>query len=121
MNGSTSLARGWTTHLAFMWDGRVLQYSFADGMPVHNERRDVSLIFSGEEYAEPGVAQRLKERGHSFEVDGPAYWSISTKTTNLSGWAERPLSRPAGRSGARYGHAFQRPVWNAPALLLRVG
>lgn len=47
--------------------------SFADGMPVRNERHDVTLTFSGEEYPEPGTARRLKERGHDFEVEGPSY------------------------------------------------
>jgi asparagine synthase (glutamine-hydrolysing) len=42
--------------------------SFSDGMPLRNERGDVVLIFSGEEFPEPGIAQRLRERGH--ELDG---------------------------------------------------
>ena len=47
--------------------------SFADGMPLRNERGDVMLAFSGEEYPEPGTAQRLQARGHELEVDGPSY------------------------------------------------
>jgi asparagine synthase (glutamine-hydrolysing) len=47
--------------------------SFSDGMPLHNERGDVSLVFSGEEFAEPGTARRLKERGHTLEAKGPSY------------------------------------------------
>jgi asparagine synthase (glutamine-hydrolysing) len=47
--------------------------SFSDGMPVHNERKDVCLVFSGEEFPEPGIAQRLKARGHQFDLDGPSY------------------------------------------------
>jgi asparagine synthase (glutamine-hydrolysing) len=47
--------------------------SFADGMPLRNERGDVVLAFSGEEYPEPGTAQRLQARGHELEVDGPSY------------------------------------------------
>ena len=47
--------------------------SFADGMPLCNERGDVVLAFSGEEYPEPGTARRLKERGHSLDVQGPSY------------------------------------------------
>src|SRR4029077_9523935 len=38
--------------------------SFSDGMPLQNERNDVSLIFSGEEYPEPGTTRRLKDLGH---------------------------------------------------------
>ena len=47
--------------------------SFSDGMPLRNERGDVSLIFSGEEYPEPGTALGLKGRGHEFDTEGPSY------------------------------------------------
>lgn len=47
--------------------------SFSDGMPLRNERRDVVLVFSGEEFPEPGTAQRLEQRGHEFDVAGPSY------------------------------------------------
>ena len=42
-------------------------------MPLRNERDDVVLIFSGEDYPEPGTARRLKERGHGCEETGPSY------------------------------------------------
>jgi len=60
---SMGLYVGWT----------VRKDSFADGMPLQNERGDVTLIFSGEEFPEPGAAQRLKEHGHSLEGKGPTY------------------------------------------------
>jgi asparagine synthase (glutamine-hydrolysing) len=47
--------------------------SFSDGMPIRNEHDDVVLIFSGENYPEPGTARRLKERGHECDVEGPSY------------------------------------------------
>src|SRR5271157_1364308 len=47
--------------------------SFADGMPLLNETGDVCLLFSGEEYPEPGTALRLKERGHRVEMPGASY------------------------------------------------
>ena len=47
--------------------------SFSDGMPLRNERGDVILIYSGEEFPEPGTAQRLKERGHELDLSGPSY------------------------------------------------
>jgi len=47
--------------------------SFAACMPLRNERDDVVLVFSGEEYPEPGTARRLKERGHACEESGPSY------------------------------------------------
>ncbi len=53
------------------WAAR--ENSFSDGMPIRNKRDDVVLIFSGEEYPEPGTIQFLKERGHECAGNGPAY------------------------------------------------
>ena len=47
--------------------------SFSDGMPIWNERRDVGLVFSGEEFPDPGTAFRLKELGHVLDDSGPSY------------------------------------------------
>jgi asparagine synthase (glutamine-hydrolysing) len=47
--------------------------SFSDGMPLYNERGDVVLVFSGEEFAEPGTVHRLKVHGHTLETEGPSY------------------------------------------------
>ena len=47
--------------------------SFSDGMPLRNEQRNVVLVFSGEEFPEPETACRLRERGHSFDAEGPSY------------------------------------------------
>jgi asparagine synthase (glutamine-hydrolysing) len=47
--------------------------SFCEGMPVSNESGDVHLVFSGEEFPEPGIAQKLKEKGHRLESTGPSY------------------------------------------------
>src|SRR6266404_173211 len=51
----------------------VRENSFSDGMPLCNERADVSLVFSGEEYPEPETARQLKGRGHSLDTEGSAY------------------------------------------------
>src|SRR6266849_1730873 len=51
----------------------VLKNSFSGAKPLHNERGDISLVFSGEEYPEPGIARCLKEQGHSFDAEGPSY------------------------------------------------
>jgi asparagine synthase (glutamine-hydrolysing) len=51
----------------------ALRNSFSDGMPLNNERGDVTLIFSGEEYPEPGTAQRLKQQGHSLDSENASY------------------------------------------------
>ena len=53
------------------WTAR--ENSFSDGMPVQNERGDVTLVFSGEEYPEPSTVQGLKEHGHQFKAEGPSY------------------------------------------------
>lgn len=53
------------------WTAR--ENSFSDGMPVENERRDVVLVFSGEEYPEPATIQDLKKRGHELKAEGPSY------------------------------------------------
>jgi asparagine synthase (glutamine-hydrolysing) len=53
------------------WTAR--ENSFSAEMPVQNERGDVTLLFSGEEYREPSTVQSLKERGHQFKADGPSY------------------------------------------------
>lgn len=48
------------------------QGSFADSMPVHNERQNVTVVFSGEEFPEPQTITELRQRGH-FISDGPSY------------------------------------------------
>ena len=53
------------------WTAR--ERSFADPMPVRNERNDVALIFAGEEFCEPGTPRRLREKGHAVEDSGPGY------------------------------------------------
>ena len=47
--------------------------SFSVDMPVANEKGDAVLIFSGEEYPEPGTADRLRQRGHRLSLSGPEY------------------------------------------------
>jgi asparagine synthase (glutamine-hydrolysing) len=47
--------------------------SFADGMPLQNEGGDVTLVFSGEEFPEPGTASALRARGHAISKDGASY------------------------------------------------
>ena len=60
---SSGVYVGWVTR----------ENSFSDGMPVRNERGDVVLVFSGEDYPEPETALRLKERGHEFEEGDASY------------------------------------------------
>lgn len=49
------------------------QGSFAEGMPLHNERGDITLVFSGEEFPEPYTPRALRERGHDVASQGPSY------------------------------------------------
>ena len=64
----------WCDESAGIYIGwNALQNSFSDGMPLTNELGDVTLIFSGEDYADQELRRKLRERGHSFESTGPAY------------------------------------------------
>ena len=47
--------------------------SFAAAMPLKNVRRDVTLIFSGEEFREPETIEALRAAGHAVEANGPNY------------------------------------------------
>ena len=47
--------------------------SFDDAMPLHNESGNVTLVFSGEEFPEPGTASALRARGHVITQDGSSY------------------------------------------------
>jgi asparagine synthase (glutamine-hydrolysing) len=49
------------------------QGSFSENMPLQNERGDVTLVFAGEDYPEPGTALALRQRGHECPLEGPAY------------------------------------------------
>jgi asparagine synthase (glutamine-hydrolysing) len=60
---SLGLYLGWTAR----------RPSFADELPIENEMRDVSLLFSGEDFAEPGLRRRLREKNHTVAIDGADY------------------------------------------------
>lgn len=47
--------------------------AFDEKMPLRNERGDIVLIFSGEDYPEPGIASRVRKRGHQLSEEGPSY------------------------------------------------
>lgn len=47
--------------------------SFADSMPLHNERGDLTLIFSGEDFPDPDSVNSLRQRGHKLSAYGPDY------------------------------------------------
>ena len=75
--------------------------SFSHGMPLRNERGNAVLIFSGEEFPEPGTAQGLKQRGHIFDVAGAA-------PSYLVHLYEEDASFPAGLNGRFQGLLIDR-------------
>ncbi|HLY40583.1 MAG TPA: asparagine synthase-related protein [Terracidiphilus sp.] len=46
----------------------ALENSFAEEMPIRNERNDIVLVFSGEDFPDPATLRRVQEQGH--ERDG---------------------------------------------------
>lgn len=73
--------------------------SFSDGMPVSNEGGDRTLVFSGEEFPEPGTESRLKQRGHILEASEPSY---------LVHLSEEDAAFPAGLNGRFHGLLIDR-------------
>ncbi len=53
------------------WTARVGSFSDADAQ--QSERGDVTMVFSGEEYAPDGIATALKTRGHHVGRDASSY------------------------------------------------
>jgi asparagine synthase (glutamine-hydrolysing) len=51
----------------------VREGSFCSCMPLNNEDGCVTLVFSGEEYPEPGLIAGLKEKGHQLDAGESAY------------------------------------------------
>jgi asparagine synthase (glutamine-hydrolysing) len=85
----------WASESLGVYVGWVAQKgSFSEKMPIGNERGDVALVFSGEEFPEPGTARRLKERGHDLDISGPSY---------LVHLYEEDPSFPAGLNGRFHG------------------
>jgi len=55
----------WTDESLGVYLGWVARKnSFSDGMPLVNERGDVTLVFSGEDFSELGTVERLRRHGH---------------------------------------------------------
>jgi asparagine synthase (glutamine-hydrolysing) len=90
----------------------VRKGSFSDGMPLRNERGDLTLIFSGEEFPEPGTSARLKERGHSVDLKGPSY---------LVHMSEEDPAFPAGLNGRFHGLLLDRTQRTATLFNDRYG
>jgi asparagine synthase (glutamine-hydrolysing) len=86
--------------------------SFSDGMPLRNERGDATLVFSGEEFPEPGTAQRLRERGHELDAAGCDY---------LVHLYEEDPCFPAGLNGRFHGLLIDRNLSTATLFNDRYG
>src|SRR5438445_2968461 len=85
----------WIDEVAGVYVGWTARANcFSDGMPLRNERGEVVLAFSGEEFPEPGTPQRLKEQGHELDIEGPSY---------LVHLYEEDPSFPAGLNGRFHG------------------
>jgi asparagine synthase (glutamine-hydrolysing) len=68
MRHESFYASGKVVHEALgLWLGwTALEGSFADGMPQWNEKGDVGLVFSGEDFRDPADARRLEALGHGI-------------------------------------------------------
>ena len=62
-NEPLGIRLGWTAHAG----------SFCAPMPVWNEKKDVCLIFSGEEFRDPSEIELLRSRGHECKPDNAGY------------------------------------------------
>jgi asparagine synthase (glutamine-hydrolysing) len=51
----------------------ALKNSFAAAMPLRNEKEDVALVFSGEDFPGATTVLDLKKRGHAVDTVGPSY------------------------------------------------
>jgi asparagine synthase (glutamine-hydrolysing) len=60
---SLGVAVGWTVHAD----------TFSDCQPIWNERRDICLIFTGEDFTDAPVVDALRAKGHEFSRDNASY------------------------------------------------
>lgn len=64
----------WSNPSQGVYVGWVARHgSFAANMPVRNEKEDVTLIYSGEEFPEPGTLDQLRAKGHQIPSDDSSY------------------------------------------------
>ncbi len=62
-NNQLSFYAGWVCH----------RDSFSDCLPIFNENHDLTLFFSGENFADKEVTDRLKGGGHEFSPSNAGY------------------------------------------------
>src|SRR5437773_3410106 len=63
INEKLGLWSGWACH----------EGSFADCLPIWNEKKDICLLFSGEDFADQTEIDALRTRGHEFGLDDASY------------------------------------------------
>jgi asparagine synthase (glutamine-hydrolysing) len=63
VNEELGLWSGWTCH----------QGAFADCLPIWNEKKDICLLFSGEDFADQTDIDALRTRGHEFGSEDASY------------------------------------------------
>src|SRR5262245_53126145 len=63
INNGLGLWLGWVNHRG----------SFSDCLPIWNEKKNVCLLFSGEDFADQADIDGLRMRGHEFELDDASY------------------------------------------------
>lgn len=63
INVQVGLYAGWVCHKG----------SFSDCMPVFNEKKDLMLLFSGENFIDKNVIDRLRRQGHEFDGSNAGY------------------------------------------------
>ena len=86
--------------------------SFSDEMPLKNERGDLVLFFSGEEYPDPQAIAELRSRGHAI-ADQPAAYLVHM--------AEEDASFPRGLNGRFQGLLINRSAGTATLFNDRYG
>ncbi len=89
-----------------------LKGAFSEKMPVRNERGNIALMFSGEEFPDPATVQRLRSQGHEVDSTGPSY---------LVHLSEEDPSFPAGLNGRFHGLLTERNCGTAVLFNDRFG
>jgi asparagine synthase (glutamine-hydrolysing) len=63
VNEELGIWSGWACH----------EGAFGDCLPIWNEKKDVCLVFSGEDFSEQADIDALRKRGHEFGLDDASY------------------------------------------------
>ena len=91
----------WVNEDAGVYVGWVARHgAFSDGMPLQSECGEKTLVFSGEDYPEPGTPERLKSRGHAVNGVSASY---------LVHLSEEEASFPACLNGRFHGLLTDAP------------